>query len=454
MTAAPATGFRRTPFIVVGLVLLAMAVAIVAFVLLADGWWPGNEGADADSSASPIQYDNAPNPRIEALEAQIDKRSTDLDAHIELASLYLQRVRETGDPAHYAKAESLIRSASKLDPMNGDVFALDAQLALGRHDFASALTLANKALITDPERALFLGLRADAQVELGKYPEALKSLQGMVDLRPDFAAFSRVAYLRELHGDPEGAVEAMEFAIEARTGVPENMAWAHVQLGNLLLGLGPVDEASQSYERAQTLYPGYAEAFAGEARIAVARGDLDAAAGLYERAFNRTPLPQYAIALGDVYTVAGDTGRAKQQYDLVTIIDRLQRENGLNTDLDSALFLADHRLDLGDAVSRARAAYAAAPSVHAADALAWALFQSGDATAAEPYSDEALRLGSRDASKLYHAAMIKRALGKTNEAREWLQFVANTHPAFSILHAESARKALAELGPASAASAR
>ena len=46
----------------------------------------------------------------------------------------------------------------------------------------------------------------DALVELGRYDEAATALQRMVDLKPNLAAYARVSYFRELHGDLDGAL--------------------------------------------------------------------------------------------------------------------------------------------------------------------------------------------------------------------------------------------------------
>ncbi len=44
-----------------------------------------------------------------------------------------------------------------------------------------------------------------AQLELGRYAAAGRSLRQMIDLRPDLASYARVSYFRELHGDFPGA---------------------------------------------------------------------------------------------------------------------------------------------------------------------------------------------------------------------------------------------------------
>src|SRR5215210_1266341 len=162
---------------------------------------------------------------VDSLQQHIRKNLKDFNAHIKLANAYLQKVRETGDPTLYTKTEDLLDRAQKLQPQSPELFASRGTLALARHDFAAALGYGTQALSSDPQSARYHGIVGDAQIELGMYDDAIDSYQEMVDSRPDFAAYSRVAYARELYGDPEGAIEAMKFALQAGSGTPENVAW-------------------------------------------------------------------------------------------------------------------------------------------------------------------------------------------------------------------------------------
>jgi tetratricopeptide (TPR) repeat protein len=357
----------------------------------------------------------------------------------------LQKVRETGDPSMYAKAEDLLERAEKIEPHNPELFATRGILALARHDFARALEFGERALALNPESARYYGIIGDAQIELGRYEEAIASYQKMIDLRPDFSSYSRVAHARELYGDPEGAIQAMQDAVEAGAPVPENKAWAYVQLGNLRFTTGHLDEAAKDYDLATKTLPNYPPALAGQARIASARGELEQAAALYQQAFDRMPLAEYAINLGDVYTEMGERQKAAEQYDLVRAIDKLYRANGVNTDLEIALFYADHNLELQTSLEKARAAYKARPSIDAADTLAWTLYKIGDYRKAQPYASEALKLGTRDPLKLFHAGMIAKALGHKEQAQEYLQQAVDLNPHFSLLYADEAADALKSL---------
>jgi tetratricopeptide (TPR) repeat protein len=112
-------------------------------------------------------------------------------------------------------------------------------------------------------------------------------------------------------------------------------------------------------------------------------------------------------------------------HDLVAA-DGLYRANGINTDLEIALFLADHDRTIEDAVSQARTVYEAQPgSIRAADALSWALYKAGNLQAgnldeALTYSNEALRLGTQDPLLFFHAGMINIRLGNDEVAADHL----------------------------------
>jgi tetratricopeptide (TPR) repeat protein len=429
--------------------LISALAALTALVVVLVG--PGRDGPSPQQSAGVMPFDfrstaGTPNHElIDGLQQRLRENPRDFDLHINLANAYLQKARETGDQSLYAKVQKLLEEAQKLNGQSPELFAAQGTLALTRHDFAAALESGEQALVLDPDNARYYGIVGDAQIELGMYDEAIASYQDMVDRQPDFGSFSRVSHARELYGDPEGAIEAMEFALQAGSPVPENVAWAYVQLGNLWFDFGNPEEATKAYALSTKTLGAYAPALAGQARLAASRGDLEQAATLYQRAFDRMPLPEYAISLGDVYARMGDPRKAEEQYELVRAIDKLFRANGVNTDLEIALFFADHDIDLGASLEKARAAYEARPSVHAADVLAWTLYKTGDHQEAQQYASEALKLGTRDPLKLFHAGMIARVLGQNEQARAYLQQAVDINPQFSLLYSDGAAAELKDL---------
>jgi tetratricopeptide (TPR) repeat protein len=382
---------------------------------------------------------------IARLQDHLRQAPDDTDAYANLGLALLQRVRETGDPALYDQAGAAFDAALKRDPQHLEALVGQGVLALARHQFAQALAWGERARAVAPLRATVYGVLGDAYIELGRYDDAVQALQQMVDIRPDLSSYSRIAYLRELNGQVGGAIDAMQLAVDAGAAGGENSLWVRVQLGNLYLNAGDLARAEEQYATALDARADYPYALEGLARVRAARGDSAGAIKIYEGLVARLPLPQFVVGLGELQESLGRREEAARQYDLAAAMQRLSESAGVDVDLELALFEADHGKDPAATVTRARAAYAARPSIYAADALAWALYRGGQHDEAARYSAEALRLGTRDANLHYHAGMIAIARGELAAAREHLETALAINPYFSPLRAPMARAALEDL---------
>lgn len=406
---------------------------------------PGRAPSPVAAVAGATTPATATEQLIATTQAHLRVAPDDVQSIDTLAAAYLQRVREVGDPSYYDKADSLLRSALALSPKDAEATLLSGTLALARHHFLDGLSWGQRAAALDPSGAEPLGVITDAEVELGRYDAAVASVQRMVDLRPDLASYSRVSYLRELHGDVDGAIAAMQLAVTAGGPVPENVAYVQVLLGNLYFNRGDLAGAEAQYQAALRADPGYVNAVAALARLRAAQRRWTESVALYRQAILVYPLPQYVIGLGDALSASGDATGAAQQYDLAVAEQRLQEASGVDVDQELALFEADHRRDLTGALAAAQRAVRDRPSVQSADALAWTLFQSGDARDALPVSQQAHRLGTRDALMFFHSGMIEAALGMTTQARSDLSTALAINPDFSVLQSGVARAALEAL---------
>jgi tetratricopeptide (TPR) repeat protein len=386
-----------------------------------------------------------------ALFAAVNRPSVDLaPAHSQprgageyvlLADTYMQKVRETGDAGYYVRAERALRVARRIDPHYPALYTGLGTLALARHDFGAALTYGLRAHALAPDVVRPLGVITDAQVELGRYGAAGRTLQRMIDLKPNLASYARASYFRELHGDLAGAETAMRLAVDAGGPAPENVAYVQTLLGQLELNRGHVAAAAGAYRLALYRFPGYPAALAGLARVDIARGHLGRAIARLREVVGRLPLPEYVVLLGDTELAAGRARAAREDLALVGAEQRLLAAGGVNTDTEIALFEADHGSP-ARAVLLARRSWANAPSVRSADALGWALTAAGRPRAGLVWARRALRLGSRDPMFLYHAGMTARAAGKPAQGRMWLGRAVALNPHFSPLYAPRAERAL------------
>ena len=391
--------------------------------------------------ASVASHPRTTDQLIASLQAGARAHPHDADQYVLLADAYMQKVRETGDAGYYVRADGVLRIAGRIDPRNPALYTGLGTLALARHDFRAALRYGQRAHALAPEVVRPLGVIADAQVELGRYAAAGRTLQRMLDAKPNLASYARVSYFRELHGDLAGAESAMRLAVDAGGEAPENVAYVQTLLGQLELTRGRIGAAGTAYRLALYRFPGYPPAIAGLARVDIARGRLAPAIRRLRDVVARLPLPEYVILLGDAELAAGRTHRARADLALVRAEQRLLAANGVNTDTEIALFEADHGSP-ARALRLARRSWANAPSVRSADALGWALNAAGRPRAGLLWARRALRLGSRDPLFLYHAGMTAKAAGGQVHARAWLRRAIELNPRFSPLYGPRAERAL------------
>ncbi|MGB8509355.1 MAG: tetratricopeptide repeat protein, partial [Pyrinomonadaceae bacterium] len=329
------------------ILLIVAAGVIIAFAALFGFRFNSKEAATKSASAqvTPVgvaAQNMTPGDRlINVAQATIERLPASAKGYNLLAAAYMQKARETGDFGFNAKAEEALAHSTQEEPANYDALKLRAKLLLTYHRFAEALAAAQAAQAVNPRDYDVYGAMTDALVELGEYDKAVAAAQTMVDLRPDTASYSRVSYQRDLHGDTNGAVEAMRMAVEAAAPQDvESVAWCRVHLGDELTRAGKMAEAEHKYDHALFVFPGYHLALAAKARARLAAGDTEAAAEFYRRAIERVPLPDYAAALGDLYTKLGRAEDARRQYELVEFVERTGAQSGTYT-RQLAMFWAD-----------------------------------------------------------------------------------------------------------------
>jgi tetratricopeptide (TPR) repeat protein len=436
---------KRRRLTIGGLVAAALAAALAFGGLL------------ADSSPAPV---STPRPDVAAAEllqgfsagdtaahvAQLERRVADDDGGARSLTLlglaYQQRARETGDPSFYGRSKTALRRALALAPDDHLATTGLAALAASRHRFGEAARLARRAVRLAPSAAVPYGILGDALAERGRYAAAFTAFDRMAAIKPNLASYARVAYARELLGDVDGARAALRLAVEAGSAVPEHAAWALVQLGNLELGVGRLRAAEHAYWDGLSHVPAYVPAEAGLARVEAARGDVDEAIARLQRVVARVPLPEFAVVLGEIAHGSGHDAAAREANRLVDALNRVLAASGVRTELETAVYDLDRGVRLESALARAREAFRRAPSVHAADTLAWALFRNGRCEEARRHSVRALRLGTRNALFLFHRGMIERCLGDAAAGERFLADALALNPHFSLRWAPVAREAL------------
>lgn len=346
-----------------------------------------------------------------------------VDALVQLSQVFSYEARVTGDhPYYYPAAEKMIDRALAADPENYEAVITKAAVLLTLHRFQEAKVFAARAVAMAPNAAAPYGALVDANVELGNLEAAVEAADRMMAIRPDLKSYARVSYLRELHGDMEGAIEAMQLAVDAGAPGSEEKAWARKTLGDIYLSVAMLDEAEREYSLTIAERDRYPFALAGLAEVMIRRGDQERAVALLDEATAMVPEFSFVQTKADVYRMAGDNQQADALVHEVAGMLAEDEASGHSMNLEMARLYGSHRIELDEALRRAREESAKRPnSSEALDVLAFTLLQRGELEEAEVTITKALELAPSDGTILAHAGLIKIALGKEESGEKLLQ---------------------------------
>jgi tetratricopeptide (TPR) repeat protein len=445
MIPVPLQRATRPLVLVAGLLALVFGLTGAATALRT-----GTTTADrsTDNPVEPAAADRGqitdPAVLVANLQAKLRVHPGDAQGWASLGFAYVEQARITADPTYYPKAQQALARARRLAPSDALTLTGEATLAAARHDFGAALRLTDEAVAADPYGAQANAVRSDALTELGRYREALAAARHTNNLRPGTSTFARLSYAAELRGHLGQASRLMAEAAQAAS-TASSYAFAAFHLGELARAEGRPTVAARHYAAALQADPTYAPAMAGRARLAVARGDVAAAERDYGQVVQRLPLVEYVVELGELYQATGRPDLARQQWAVARASAALARANGVVTDLETALFEADHGSP-ATAVTAARAEWSRRHSIYAADALGWALHAAGHDRVALQYTRLATRLGTRDARLLFHRGAIEAAVGRAAAASTHLRSAVRLDDGAAPLRDRAAHQLLNQVG--------
>ncbi|OLY91440.1 Tetratricopeptide repeat-containing protein [Cnuella takakiae] len=365
----------------------------------------------------------------ERLVRMVRENPDDQKSMLALASLYIQEGRASGNHDYYDGAALYhLEQVLEKNPANFEALTMKALIQLSKHHFAAALETSTKAQKLNPHNAFLYGLMTDSYVELGQYDKAVASADQMVAIRPDMRSYARVAYLREIHGDMEGAITAMALAVDASGYGDEPSSWTRIQLGELLQKNGDYKQAGVQYQVTLKYRPDYAYAVAGLGRIAQAEGNLQQALAYFLKADSLPADHGFGEEIAQTYLAMGQ--REKALHVLKEMETELKAEEQQNAGVANAPYHTDMELaavyllmeQYEQALLHVKKEYDRRPgNIKVNELMAWLHYKNGSVAKALPIVQQALRTGSTDPVLMARSGLILTAAGKTAEGRTLLQ---------------------------------
>lgn len=362
------------------------------------------------TAALALQASTPAERRIEAAKAELSSKPESSDLYNTLAMAMAQRARETADPAFYDEALKQLEKSFKLQPANFEGMKVKTWVLLGQHRFAEGLALAQQLNKKAPDDVQVYGFLADAHIELGNYAEAEKAAQWMLDLRPgNVPGLTRGAYLRELFGDIDGAIDFMRRAYtRIRPEETEDRAWVLTHIGHLQLMRGDKAAAEQAIRSALALFPDYHYALGKLGKIKQAQQKYAEAAEIFDKRYTVAPHPEnlYDVAVG--LHKAGRAEAAKQKFAEFEAAARKEMDGVDNANRELIFYYLDFGAKPAEALKIAEREIARRQDVHTRDAYAWALYRSGKHQEAAEQMRKALGVGLKEPEMLERASAIER----------------------------------------------
>jgi tetratricopeptide (TPR) repeat protein len=384
---------------------------------------------------------------------KVKQNPDDIKSLLHLTALYIQEARNTGNYNYYNEAAlKSVNAVLKKDTASFEALTFKATILLSQHRFSEGLAIASRAQELYPLNAYVYGLIIDGNVELGNYRAALDAAEKMISIRPDIRSYSRIAYLREIHGDIPGAIEAMDLAVDAGAPGDENTEWCRIQLGKLHEQMGQMTTAGEYYTVAADNRPNYPYALAGLARVAIDGKNYAQALALYQQADSLMSDHTFKEGIAKVHQLQGAAKKAKEvSAEILRYMQQFSSDGkkGPATGQNEDHEMAHAYIGVGDydkALAFALAEYNRRPAnIEVNETVAIVYYHKGDYAKAVPYMDAALKTNCRNPELLCYAGLIYAKAGQPARAKMCLQQALAKNPFLPAELEKESRAALAGL---------
>jgi len=345
------------------------------------------------------EWDRVQNLYANAI-SEIKKKESSPDAYIKLAEVFIHEARVTGEHGHYYPGALKVLdkglSTPKIDAnQKFQLLSYKASVLLSQHEFSEALKVGQQALALNNHNAQIYGVLVDGYVELGDYQSAVRMADRMINIRPDLRSYSRVSYLRQIHGDMDGAIQAMQMAVGSGYPGDEQTAWTRLTLGELFEENNDLPAAKNQYELILQERENYPFAIAALANIYQKQGDETKAEELLQKAMDIIPEVGFYEQMAVIYKNQNRTDEFNAITKEIMVMLKDDVDSGHNMNLEYAHLYIDLFDDYESALTYAKDEYSKRPeNIDVNKLMAQIYQQKGKMDEAKKYAQKALRTGA------------------------------------------------------------
>ncbi len=368
-----------------------------------------------------------------------------------LATLYIQLATSTGNTHWYHEAEETARQSLVNLPFNNP----EAQLALAKvaqaeHQFAEALQLAEAVLEENPENEQALSIIVTSTLAQGQLPQARQVANQLVEQAPTLVSYTLRALVLVAQGEDQAALQDFQQALTLeQPDQPSQSAWARTLLGRYHAHRGQLPTAKQYYQEALKRQPHASFTQVKLAELETRQGNYGAAETLYNKLLQH---PEFShgldhAALQGLAQLKVLDGKLTEANQLWAEAEHEFREHqdldhfGHRRDLAKLLLARGRQSDLQEALTLMQAEVKSRRDLETLKTLAWALSKMKRYREAQDVLQEAIALGTQDASLFYRASLVEVALGNEAKAEAYSKKALAIDP-----HFDTTARALLALG--------
>jgi len=351
--------------------------------------------------------------------------STDTGSYVnmlELARNYMARFKVKGNVSDLNAGDSLLkRSSEKLAHTDPEILYALTQNSITQHQFQLADKYIQAAEKENGDTYLLKLLQFDVSMELGRYRDAGKCLEGLGD-KSAFDYLIRQAKWEDHKGNTDKAILLMEEALERVKDKKKNLfSWTLSNLGDMYGHAGRIKESYQAYLSVLKSDPSNLYCLKGIAWITYSHDkNYSEAKRLLRYILSQAEIPEIRLMLGDIAASEGNQKEARELTNEFIATVSQPAYGGMYNKYLIQLY-CEELPDYDKALSLAKTELLNRFSPETCDLLAWAYYKKGDLEKAYELSKGHIYNFTFEPEALMHSGFIYADIGKTEEAKMMLK---------------------------------